>query len=120
METKICGKCKQEKPVSEFYKSARDGYRSRCIPCHKEDRKIYAQTGYYSRYQRKYNKRPEGRRKSVVRWFTNQKKRSRKIQSEPCAYCGCEQSQVHHLDYAQPLLILWLCIKCHNELHLKE
>ena len=57
MKTKVCGKCGQEKPVSEFYKSKRDGYRSRCKECHKKDCREYAKTGYYTRYQRKYSKR---------------------------------------------------------------
>lgn len=35
--TKICSRCKQEKPLSEFYTSAntKDGYRPQCIECSK-------------------------------------------------------------------------------------
>ena len=37
METKVCSRCHQEKPVSEFYPSAsaKDGYRPQCIECAK-------------------------------------------------------------------------------------
>lgn len=37
METKVCSRCKQEKPVSEFYVSSqtKDGYRPQCIECSK-------------------------------------------------------------------------------------
>lgn len=37
MDTKVCKKCSIEKSVNEFHKSARDGYRSRCKVCKKED-----------------------------------------------------------------------------------
>lgn len=37
IETKVCSRCKQEKPVSEFYASSqtKDGYRPQCIECSK-------------------------------------------------------------------------------------
>jgi len=35
METKTCTKCHEEKPLSDFYPSKRDGYRSHCIACSK-------------------------------------------------------------------------------------
>ena len=37
IETKVCSRCKQEKPVSEFYTSSqtKDGYRPQCIECSK-------------------------------------------------------------------------------------
>lgn len=41
MNTKICNKCKLEKTVDNFHLSTRDGYRSRCKPCKKEDDKIW-------------------------------------------------------------------------------
>lgn len=135
METKVCGKCKQEKLVSEFYKSKRDGYRSRCIPCGKEDCREYAQAGYSARYQRdyskrdyvkkrlrenkvKYRQRPEVRIKNMARWYTGNQIRAGKINREPCAICGKEQGEAHHLDYNQPLAIVWLCPDCHRNAHL--
>jgi hypothetical protein len=35
MDTKVCNKCKKEKPISEFYKNRtmRDGYTSQCKEC---------------------------------------------------------------------------------------
>lgn len=35
--TKICGKCKIEKPINEFGKCSRDGFQSRCKECKKAD-----------------------------------------------------------------------------------
>lgn len=37
---KICGKCKEEKPFSEFHKKG-DGYQSRCKPCNIASRVQY-------------------------------------------------------------------------------
>jgi len=37
----------------------------------------------------------------------------------PCRVCGAENSQMHHPDYEQPLLVVWLCRKCHAEEHAK-
>lgn len=134
METKICGKCKQEKPVSDFYPSKRDGYRSRCKLCHREDCKEYAKTGYWSRYnreyfrkpevkkhinnyRREYNKRPDVRIKVLARWYTKNEIKTSRVRREPCAFCGREQVEAHHKDYTQPLLIVWLCASCHHQIH---
>lgn len=45
MDSKVCSKCKEKKPVSAFGKhSARkDGLRSRCKPCNSADAKQYAE-----------------------------------------------------------------------------
>ena len=143
MLTRKCGRCKIEKPVSEFYKSTRDGYRSRCKPCHKEDCKLYAKTGYYQRpgviervkdylsspevierikacdraWRKEWRKRPDVAVKYFARTCLNNAIRAGRINREPCAMCGKEQSQGHHSDYSQPLLIVWLCGDCHRKLH---
>ncbi len=137
MEAKVCGKCKQGKPISEFYKNKRDGYQSRCKTCCKEDSREYAKTGYWSKYQKeyyqkpevkarlkmqkaKYRQRPDIRIKNMARWYTNHQIRGGYINREPCALCGKEQGEAHHLDYNQPLLIVWLCPSCHRNVHLKK
>lgn len=135
MKSKICGRCKQEKPISEFFKSTRDGYGSYCKDCLKEYAKEYNQkTGYYTRYQREYQKKPEVRKrrnekraeyrqridiriKNLARKYTNLAILRGELTREPCAFCGKEQGEAHHLDYNQPLLIVWLCSDCHRELH---
>ena len=137
MNTKRCGKCGQTKPVSEFFKSKnqKDGYRSRCKSCHMEDCKAYAQTGYYKRYNREYERKPEVRErrkltkveyrqrtdvriKNMARSYTNHLIRAGKLNREPCAFCGKEQAESHHIDYTQPLIIVWLCADCHREIHI--
>ncbi len=137
METKQCGKCKIEKPVCEFYKCKRDGYRSRCKSCHRLDLKLFGLTGYWKRYQREYYQRPEVKEgirkrkneyrklprvriKNLARYYTRHEIRAGRINREACAMCDKEQSEAHHLDYNQPLMIVWLCVDCHRAVHYKE
>ncbi len=134
METKICGKCKQEIPVSEFYKSKRDGYRSRCKPCCLEDQREYAKTGYHREYQRRpevaerrkswqreydkgYNKRPDVMAKDFARNHLNYAIQAGRVNREPCSICGKGQAEGHHEDYDLPLIVVWLCHSCHIKLH---
>ena len=121
---KICSKCKQEKPVSDFYKHKRDGYQSRCKPCHREGNREYRRKPEVKErvnsYMREYHRRPEVRVKRVARIFLGTAVRYGKIHREPCVMCDKEQGQGHHPDYDQPLLIVWLCPKCHQSLHNQE
>jgi len=128
METKVCSKCKQEKPLTAFFKSKRDGYRSRCKECHKADCAEYAKTGYYNRYnktQKNLDKvkerrdRPEARIKNLARWYAKRMVAKGVIEKQACALCGAPEAQKHHPDYDKPLLIVWLCRDCHRELHNK-
>jgi len=129
MKTKVCSNCKKEKPVSDFYTSKRDGYRSRCKVCEREYRREAIKDGYYKRYfktrgreyqnqyWKEYRKLPDSRAKILVRQYTHTAIRSGKLKKEPCAVCGQEQVQIHHPDYNEPLLIVWLCPECHRKLH---
>jgi hypothetical protein len=40
-----------------------------------------------------------------------------KLVNEPCLVCDAPSTEMHHPDYDQPLLVLWLCRKHHLELH---
>ena len=138
METKLCSKCNQEKPVSEFWVSKRDGYNAWCIPCNGIYKKDYERrTGYHRIYQRTYSKqpyvkdrinlkkreyrqKPEVKIKNMARWYTNHEIRAGRINREPCAICGMKQAEAHHKDYYEPLLIVWLCPDCHRKAHLTQ
>ncbi len=70
--------------------------------------------------KRLYMQRPEVRIKNFARWYTNHQIEKGNLKREPCAFCGAEYGEAHHLDYNQPLLVVWLCSNCHREVHLKE
>ncbi|KKM01346.1 hypothetical protein LCGC14_1795390 [marine sediment metagenome] len=135
MDTKICTKCKQEKPVGDFSLN-RGRPRPRCKECSKAEARLYNKNGYYRNYLREYYKRPEAREqrkkrmieyrtrpavriKNLARWFVNHEIRSGRLNRQPCAFCGEEQGEAHHKDYTQPLMIVWLCKACHHQVHIE-
>ena len=44
------------------------------------------------------------------------------IKSELCELCFCENNRMHghHIDYKQALNVIWLCPKCHKQVHMYE
>ena len=141
MKTKICGRCKELKSIVEFSKNTRDGFRSQCKECDREYKKEYYSRPsaikhvkeYYSRpyvikhireygkeYRREYRKRPGNPVRDMARQYLNRAVRSGVITREPCIACGEPQSQGHHPNYDKPLMVVWLCLKCHSQLHLKQ
>ena len=59
----------------------------------------------------------EHKKRDNARSYAGVYKRRGKIKQQPCQNCGSEDSQMHHPDYDQPLLIEWYCRSCHLELH---
>lgn len=42
------------------------------------------------------------------------------IRPNACSVCGIEcKPQAHHYDYSKPLDVVWVCAKCHAEIHKK-
>lgn len=40
------------------------------------------------------------------------------VKSADCAWCGSTRQIVaHHPDYARPLMVVWICRKCHADHH---
>ncbi len=38
-----------------------------------------------------------------------------------CLHCGAEDGiEGHHADYLKPLEVEWLCVRCHNDWHMKH
>jgi hypothetical protein len=44
--------------------------------------------------------------------------RSGKLIKKPCKKCANPKSEAHHKDYTKPLDVIWLCRKCHIQIHL--
>ncbi len=149
MTTKQCGKCKQVKPISEFYRHCRDGYQSMCKECKRGFARIYNRTpkrreynkqfydklkeqGYYKDYSQRpdvkkrqaehmkqYAQDPKYRARFQARWYARRMTEKGIIEQQPCALCGEDDSQRHHPNYDQPLYIVWVCVQCHRKLHIK-
>jgi hypothetical protein len=56
------------------------------------------------------------RARDNVRSYAGTYKRRGKIEPQSCMVCG-RKAQMHHPDYARPLLVEWLCSKHHRMLH---
>lgn len=130
---KTCFKCKQPKPLTEFYKHPMmgDGRLGKCKECAKVDvRENYeARREQYLEYDRKRYRERESRRAGIE---ASQKRYPKKhkarcllhtavangtIKKQPCEVCGSVKVDAHHADYAKPLDVRWLCRKHHMEFH---
>lgn len=95
---KLCPKC--ESPI--------DGANVYCRHCYAE----------YRRNERLFNS--EARIKHRVRAKAQRAFLSGLILKHDCAICKSKDSEMHHPDYSKPLEVIWLCEKCHNNLHALE
>lgn len=139
MKNKKCIKCKLHKPLDQFYKHSemKDGFLSKCKDCSKKDvRENYKKNReHYADYERKRSQNPERKKrlleyqrkmrkdsplKSKARYALSNAIRDGKIKKEPCAICGDENSEAHHVDYNKFLDVIWLCRKHHLIQHKKE
>jgi len=59
--------------------------------------------------------------KSIAEGKLNDAIRYGKIKKpETCSICGIKcNPQGHHFDYSKPLDVIWVCVKCHAEIHKK-
>lgn len=137
----ICGKCKKDKLLSDFYatgppcKKCRRSYDVAYIKRNRsrireyglkyeasEGRKTMKRKWYLankaqiSRARKEYKKRyPEKRR---AHKFVYSAIKSGRLYRQPCEICGTEKNiHAHHDDYAKPLDIRWFCITHHNLYH---
>jgi len=136
MNSKICKKCLQSKELTEFYAHKTYGYQTWCIDCKREYKREYDKRpnakanhirtyerlrdeGYFRDYQREQRQDSRLRVIYLARWYANRMLRNGVIEKQPCAECGKDNSQMHHPNYNEPLLIAWLCGDCHSALHRK-
>lgn len=68
---------------------------------------------------RSYRKDSTLRSKHMARWLVARALAAGRLKKQPCVVCGKKHSQAHHSDYGKPLLVTWLCRKCHQREHAK-
>ena len=136
VDSKVCLKCKVEKPRDSFHKdpSQKTGLRVYCRECVSE---------YYDKNaerlierSKKWNRQnPEKARRAVIdhkkrhpdraraRQLVIQKKRAGRIPPASdlqCVDCGGKANSYHHEDYSKPLDVVPLCHRCHGIRHRKR
>ncbi len=121
-KTKICSRCKKEKPLGMFYedKSKKDGYRSYCIECNKDYNRAYYyknkerykenRKAYYLKNKERLNKlskayrkkNAEKIRKAKLKIINKHKKLINRYKTfKGCKICGIKDSvilQFHHIN----------------------
>lgn len=134
--SKVCFKCHEEKPISDFYRHQMmaDGHLNKCKKCTKKDvtENRNKNIDAYREYDRKRAKNPERARAAaeIKRiWRASDKRisaahnavaravRSGELIREPCVRCGCPKSLGHHESYDRKLDVTWLCQPCHMQRH---
>lgn len=138
--TKKCRKCKNIKPLSEFYKheTSADGLRYDCKECFNKRTAIYQKTDagklVGAKSKAKYLNTQKGKlshiKDSAKYYATNPIKR--KAQSainnaiqlgkltkpSTCEECArTDKIHGHHDDYSLPMVVRWLCQLCHVAWH---
>lgn len=137
--TKNCTRCKIDKELGEFQndKRQRFGKRNICRDCYRLDyreRRIRNKESHLNKdrayYIRNKDKIVAKRREYLVNNKDRVAARSavsaavrhgELIRPKICNRCKAESSLIdaHHEDYSKPLLVEWLCRKCHQIEHLQ-
>ena len=135
MDKKKCFKCGIEKELSEFYVHPQmaDGYLNKCKECNKKDvqENYELRREYYREYDRKRNKKEkrlqlrrnyhiENNEKIKTHQLVHQAiKKGNIIKPENCQICGLHTKflDAHHHDYTKPLDVIFVCRKCHLNIH---
>ena len=137
MLEKACFKCGERKPLFDFYRHPQmgDGHLNKCKTCTKSDA-WHHRHRHHDRvraYDRERSKQPHRQTEAVRRAAEYRQRyperyaantavanalRDGKLQKLPCLLCGELDVEAHHPDYSAPLLVVWLCVLHHRELHL--
>lgn len=59
---------------------------------------------------------PEQKVKDTCRSYSCILEKRGNIQRQPCQVCG-ERAERHHPDYSDPWNVVWVCRKCHLDMH---
>lgn len=140
MKEKICRKCGESKPMSEYYKHKEmfDGHLNICKECTKKRVSVHRENNIerIREYDRERGKLPHriannikntrNHRKTIKGYNAAHLATARALRNgtitkpKICSWCKKEHSQIesHHPDYKKKLLIVWLCSACHKILHL--
>jgi hypothetical protein len=140
-KSKICSKCGEVKSFNDFYKriAMKDGYYNECKKCWNILNKLRSQSPKaklsLKKSVQRYSKTLKGReaakrsartwsKKNPIKYAANIKLKNaiylgKLTKENNCSCCGITGGRLHghHDDYALPLSVRWLCMRCHREWH---
>lgn len=105
-----------------------DGLQIQCKVCRSEYQKKYRETKEGKDRDARWNasngardcyvkyKNANKLKKSAHQVIKNEIRSGRMIK-ECCSECGSQKAVSHHDDYNYPLVVRWLCAKCHSKWH---
>ena len=115
-----CPACGVDKPLGAFsWEVKRQRPRGWCRLCSAKRHKVFMRTEAGKAAARRYNQTRD-QRKHWVRVFTQAAVRLGMLIRWPCEVCGVTKVQAHHVNYAEPLNVRWLCKAHHDDVHRKE
>jgi hypothetical protein len=135
---KLCFKCLQDKPRSEFYRHPQmgDGLLGKCKECTKADATAtrLAKIEHYRSYDRMRASQPHRialAKRVQSEWRTKHPDRKKahtalgnavrdgRVMPWPvCAIPDCkDRPEAHHAQYDDPLSVVWLCSSHHKQAH---
>lgn len=135
---KLCFKCRQIRPLSEFYRHPRmaDGHLNKCRFCTKMDVRLNRaiRSDQYAAYDQQRgvdaNRRESYRQKRIAYRTRHPERtavycrvyRAKKtgvlVPPVRCPGCGAvSRIDAHHEDYSRPLQVTWICPRCHHAHH---
>jgi len=124
----------------KYIRSAKEWFDKR-DPEQKEERKKYLKAWYKKNreaqiekrkeqkerinlWQKEYNKKRDQKKADAYKIYVAAVRRGDLIRPKACSICGSEKYPIqgHHMDYSNPLEVVWVCTFCHSALHksLKE
>lgn len=131
---KKCFKCKETKPLSEFYAHSQmaDGHLNKCKTCAKTDaynRRHFSDSrerilaydrvrGNRQAYDYVKNYRINSKEKYTAHQVVARLVNNGKLIKQPCCVCGSVVNiHAHHDDYSKPEMVRWLCAEHHRQWH---
>jgi hypothetical protein len=106
METKVCTKCGEEKPIGMFNTQPhrKRGIRSECKKCQYKQQEL-------RKKKKPWQIKAKGKARDAVL-------KGMLIKPSSCEKCHQNKPlEKHHDDYNKPLEVVWLCHQCHVRLH---
>lgn len=128
-EVRRCYVCLETKPRGAFSAGVRDFMCRECRKGHDKARGFRGSGGNHSENGRARKRRWQSANadpvKQAARLAVRNAIKSAQLIPKPCEECGVDKKRVdgaravqaHHDDYSKPLVIRWLCAKCHTAWH---
>ena len=119
---KRCRGSGRTRPLVEFYQDPQmaDGHLNQCAPCVRARVAAYrlANLQRIRAYDRARGCRVYDLAKVRARRVLTSAVYCGRLQRGPCSMCGvATHVDGHHLDYSEPLRVVWLCRAHHGEAH---